>query len=103
MAYGLEVFHPNGTRMISSDSRLIRRVAAFDSGFINANQTATYTIPGMVNDDSWTILIAGRGQGVWSYVITKYANGFSLRYNSSVTGGGPLLGFARFDLIVMRT
>jgi len=103
MAHGLEVYDSNGYRMISSSSRLIRRVANFNSGFINANTTANFPITGMVNDDTWTIFVAGKGQGTWSYSVVKYSGGFNLTYNSDVTGGGPLLGFTNFDIIVART
>lgn len=56
MAFGIEVYAPNGNTLISISSRLPRFVQN-GTFLLNANTPLNINVPGMANNDSWDVFL----------------------------------------------
>ena len=84
MAYGIEIFNSSGTKIIELSSRVDRFVQA--GTLTTSGGTATVTVTGMANNDSWVVLRAlNQGLSIGS-TVTKTTNSFTLTQQSAVSG-----------------
>lgn len=86
MAFGIEIYAPNGNTIISISSRL-PRFGQSGTFTLNANTSTNINVPGMQNNDSWDVFLTGN---TTIEVRTTLNSGFftaknlSLSSNSSV-------------------
>lgn len=63
MAFGLEIYAPNGNTILSMSSRVPRFV---QNGVftLNSNTSTNVNVPGMANNDSWDVFLVANSSSV---------------------------------------
>lgn len=84
MAFGIEVYAPNGNTIISISSR-VARFAQQGTFTSTANSTVTINVPNMQNNDSWDVFLTQNTGGIYSGIKYSLNTGFFSVRNTSTT------------------
>lgn len=82
MAFGIEIYGPNGNTLLSMSNRVPRFVQQGTFN-LNINQTVNTTVTGMANNDSWDVFLAAGNSGN-SWNVALNTNLFSTRHLGGV-------------------
>jgi len=63
MAFGIEIYAPNGNTILSMSSR-VPRFAQSGVFTLNTNTSTNIDVPGMANNDSWDVFLAANSGAI---------------------------------------
>jgi hypothetical protein len=99
MAYGLEVYAANGTKIISVSSRVSRSVASGTTSSINNGAYIDVAITDLTANDDWQVFVSATSppQNINSKFqdCTRHSGYFRITNNMGVASA--------FDYVVVRT
>lgn len=82
MAFGIEVYGPNGNTLLSMSSR-VTRFAQQGTFNIIKNSNTTVNVPGMVNNDSWGVFLISSNSPLFNFTYTLNTGFFRVENLSS--------------------
>lgn len=80
MAFGIEIYAPNGNTILSMSNR-VPRFAQHGTFVLNSNTSNNINVPNMANNDSWDVFIVANGGVSITYALNT---GFFRATNGSV-------------------
>jgi hypothetical protein len=95
MSSGIKVWNNAGALLVDSTSYLARFAKTGSTGSIAASGYVDISVPGMVNDDSWFVMLEDSSGSNASATTTKSADSLRITNNST--------GVATFNYWVVRT
>jgi hypothetical protein len=99
MAYGLEIYASNGTKLISNTSRAARAATSGTTSSITTGNYLDVSVSGMTSADDWQVFAAPvsppSSQYARFHTITRNTGYFRVQNDMGVTSA--------FDYIVIRS
>jgi hypothetical protein len=96
MSYGMRVWDASGNITLDVTDRITRFVTSITPGTIAANSTVSYSVPGIVDDGTWFLIVVNTwrpsSNAISVFIVMTITSGFINAQNRSTTAWTNGLG-----------